>query len=407
VASSSLKYGLWRRLLPKAPVGAAAVTLAHATITPRRVWNLRRLHQDYAAGAVRVRAKPVKLVLEATNVCNLHCPGCFTGIGENGRIRSAIGMDFYRRILDELGDTLLEIEFYNWGEPLLCKSIYAMVKEASSKGIATRICTNFSVPFDENKAEALVKSGLSSLSVSLDGATQENYEKYRQGGDIELVLRNAKMVIDAKKRLGAATPHTIWSYHVFEHNVDEVEAARAMAAELGFDEQFFSKGLTYGAEWDDDRYRYFPGPYIPIRCNFLWYYAVIHNDGGVAPCCGSFYHEDDLGRMSTGPGQPGAQTFAEIWNNEAFRKVRGLFAARLEDATPSCGGLCDECPQTKTFQGNLRHIAEGKSAESYRSDFSQNDGHNYFHNHRPARDTRKTLKPERARTRAGAKMAET
>lgn len=391
---------LWRRLMPKAPVGAAGVALDYATMTPRRLWNLRRLHEDYVAGAVTVRAKPIKLVLEATNVCNLNCPGCFTGVGENGRIRSAVGMDFFQRILDELGDTLIEIEFYNWGEPLLCKSIYAMIEAASAQGIATRLSTNFSVPFDEAKAEALVRSGLSICGVSLDGATQENYEKYRRGGDLELVLRNAKMVIDAKRRLGSATPRMTWSYHVFAHNIDEVDASRSKAAEMGFDEHFASKGLTYGAEWDDTRYNYFPPVYTPIRCNFLWYYAVIHNDGGVAPCCGSFYHEDDLGRLSAGEGQPGARTFAEVWNNGAFRAVRGLFASGLDDASPSCGGLCDGCPQTKTFQGNLRHIDSGEPAETYRSDFSPNDGHNYFYSRRPARDTRKAIKPQRAWVRA-------
>ena len=385
----------WRRLMPVGPLGAAGVYMPGVRMTARRLWNLRRLHEDYATGAAKVRAKPIKLVLEATNICNLHCPGCFTGLGENGRVRSSTSLDFYRQILRELGETLMEIEFYNWGEPFLCKSITTMIAEAHEKGIATTICTNFSVPFDEAKAEAVVRSGLSRLSLSLDGATQENYAKYRRGGDLSLALRNAQMVFDAKKRLGSTTPEMIWSFHVFPHNVEEVDGARAKAIEMGFDGYFFSKGLTYEEEWQDTQYSYFPPIYMPIRCNFLWYYAVIHNDGGVAPCCGSFYREDDLGKLSTGPGQPGAASFAEIWNNEAFQGVRGLFASKLKNATAPCGGLCDECPQTLTFQSGLRHVEVGNNPSTFVAAFSPNDGHKYFYGRKPARDTKKTLRPER------------
>lgn len=400
--SSRMFDAFWRRFLPQTPMGGLAVN-PYTVMTARRLFNLRQLHAEYAAGAVKLRAKPIKLVIEATNVCNLHCPGCFTGVGENGRVRSAISLDFYRRILNEIGDTLIEIEFYNWGEPFLCKTITQMISDAHEKGIATLISSNMSVPFDEEKAEAVVKSGLTMLGVSLDGATQENYEKYRRGGDLSLVLRNAQMVIDAKKRLGSSTPRVMWSFHVFAHNVDEVAAAQAKCTEMGFDDQFFSKGLTYGAEWDDTRFNYFPPSYSPIRCNFLWYYAVIHNDGGVAPCCGSFYREDDLGRLSPAPGQPGVQTFAEIWNNEGFQAVRGLFAAKLKDATPSCGGLCDACPQTITFQDSVRHTDEGKALADFMPKFSPNDGHNYFYSRRPDRDTQKALKPDRpAKTKAPA-----
>jgi MoaA/NifB/PqqE/SkfB family radical SAM enzyme len=375
-------------------------------MTARRLWNLHRLHRDYAAGARRVRAKPTKLVLEATNVCNLHCPGCFTGVGENGRIHSAISLDFYRQVLGELGDTLLEIEFYNWGEPFLCKSVPTMIEEAHRKGIRTVICTNFSVPFDEAKAEAVVRAGLSVLSLSIDGAAQENYAKYRRGGDLALVLRNAQMILDAKRRLGSTTPEVIWSYHVFPHNVEEVEAARAKSIEMGFDFFFCSKGFTYGEEWRDTRYDYFLPAYRPIRCNFLWYCAVIHNDGGAAPCCGSFYHEDDLGKMSVAPGQPGAASFAEIWNNQAYQHVRGLFAGEIKSAAASCGGLCDECPQTLTYQGGVQHAASGRDIRTFVPAFTMNDGHKYFYGRKPARDTKKRLKPVRAARAAATGLPE-
>ena len=386
---------LWRRFLPKPLPGAPGVQINAAKVTLKRMLNMRQIYKDYAEGVITPRGKPIKLVLEATNVCNLHCPGCFTGLGENGRVRSAVSLDFFKQVLDEMGDTLIEVEFYNWGEPFLNKHLIEMVAEATSRGLATVISTNFSVPFDENKAEALVKAGLSVLGLSVDGATQENYEKYRVGGDLETVLRNAQMMFDARKRLGSATPKMIWSFHVFEHNVEEAETARQRAIDMGFDGCSVSKGYTYDKEWEDGRYSYWPAFYTAVRCPFPWFYAVIHNDGGVAACCGSFYHEDDLGRISVAKGQPGEKRFADVWNNDAFQHARRLYVDDINKAQKPCDGLCDQCLQTDTFQSNLRHIAAGNPADSFQPIYSPNDGHNYFYNRRPNRDTKKALKPHR------------
>ena len=381
--------------MPKPVPNAPWLHFGEARMTLKRVLNMRRLYGEAATGATVLRGKPVKLVIEATNVCNLACPGCFTGLGENGRVRSAINLDFFHRMLDELGDTLIEIEFYNWGEPFLSKSIVPMIEAAHRRGIATMISTNLSVPFDEARAEAVVRSGLDTLGVSLDGATQENYEKYRRNGDLSLVLRNAQMIIDAKRRLGSAKPKMIWSFHIFEHNVDDIGLASAKADEMGFDEKAFSKGFTYDREWADDRFKYFPTHYTPLRCPFPWFYAVIHNDGGVAPCCGSFYREDDLGRISIASGQPGVASFAEVWNNEGFQHARGLFENSTGETPPKCGKICDECLQTKVYQGHLAHVEAGEPSETFHTDYTPNDGHNFFYHWRPDRDTKKVLRPAR------------
>src|SRR5262249_15294871 len=153
------------------------------------------------------------------------CPHCFTGAGEPGRSRTMIPLDFYQQLLAELGPRLWQIEFHNWGEALLHKHIFTMIEEADARGISTLVCTNFSLPFDEARAERLVRSGLKLLGVSIDGSRQDIYEQYRVHGDLELVTRNCRLVTEAKRRLGSATPRMIWTYHVFAHNRDDVEAS--------------------------------------------------------------------------------------------------------------------------------------------------------------------------------------
>lgn len=261
-------------------------------VTPRRLANLYLGRLEYLLGRKRLRSSPVKLTVESTSICNLRCPACFTGAGEVGRARGHMSPELYDRLLDELGPYLFEIEFHNWGEPLLAKQLAPMVERAARRGIATTVSTNFSIPFDAERAEALVRSGLSLLGVSIDGARQETYEQYRVRGNLELVLQNCRLVRDAKRRLKSATPRLIWEFHVFEHNAGDVPLARQMAEELEM-QISVDKGWVVGEEWDrggDFAYFFNPRPY---RCPFLWRHAVVNNDGGVAPCCGTFYEEDD------------------------------------------------------------------------------------------------------------------
>ncbi len=141
-------------------------------LAPKRFLNYQMVQYQRARGHTRLYGRPLVLTLEATNVCNLKCPFCFTGVGEVTRERSMMSMERYRKLIDDLGDYAMLLEFYNWGEPLLNKNIYEMVEIASKRGISTIISTNFSVPFDEERAEKLVKSGLGILGAGIDGASQ-------------------------------------------------------------------------------------------------------------------------------------------------------------------------------------------------------------------------------------------
>src|SRR5262245_10092363 len=83
-----------------------------ARINARRVQNLVQGNYDEAYGRVEMRAFPIKLTVEATNICNLRCPGCFTGIEQIGRTRGHMSLELFQDVLRELGPYLFEVEFY-------------------------------------------------------------------------------------------------------------------------------------------------------------------------------------------------------------------------------------------------------------------------------------------------------
>jgi radical SAM protein with 4Fe4S-binding SPASM domain len=345
-------------------------------ITLKRRLNLYLARYQRMRGHTRVWGYPTVLTIEAANVCNLRCPYCFMGIGAESRERSHFPLPMYKRLIDELGEYLFEVELHNWGEPLLNKNISELIRIASSRGISTTLSTNFSFPFDSSRAEALVSAGLAQLGVSIDGVTQETYEQYRVRGKLDTVLDNVRLVTEAKQKLGSSTPRLIWEFHVFEHNKDEVEPAKAMARELGMDIDI-AKGWVAGPEWDPDGpFKFFMAPTID-RCGFLWQRAVVNADGGVSPCCGAFYQEDDFGSV-------GERSFKEVWNNENFQETRKLFKSR-HGSEKGKSLICHECPETLNWEDYLRHLAEGRDRFDFRSGFTTNDGFNFFFNRRPAK----------------------
>jgi MoaA/NifB/PqqE/SkfB family radical SAM enzyme len=351
-------------------------------LTLKRRLNLYLLRVQQWRGDTRLFGYPIVLTVETGNLCNLRCPYCFTGAGEVGRGKSAMSMDLFRGLMDELGDRLLMVELYNWGEPLLNKDLEEMVALAHRKGVSTFISTNLSLRppvFDAARAERLVKSGLSILGCSIDGATQEAYEKYRVRGDLQAVLDNVRLVAEAKRKLGSSTPQLVWEYHVFPHNRHEVEEARRLADELGMTFAV-SKGWIPGEDWDRNAYEWL-GAGRAQRCDFLWQRAVVHNDGGVSACCGLFYKEDDFGSVRREPAVPlsalAHEPFRSVWNNKEFREARGLFGRHV----PTNGGsasVCSQCPATLMWQGYRRHIEAGGSPSGYVPPFSSNDGFNFF-----------------------------
>ncbi len=362
-------------------------------LTTRRLLNLYLQRIEHGFGRTTLWSKPCKLTVEATNICNLRCPACFTGAGEVGRGRSHMSLELFQRLLDELGPYLLEVEFYNWGEPLLAKNIYPMIEGAARLGISTTVSTNLSVPLTAADAERLVASGLTVLGASIDGARQEAYEKYRVRGSLELVLHNCRLLRDAKRRLGSPTPRLVWEFHSFPHNVQDVPLARTLAAELEMD-LVISPGWLIDSDWDGGDVVNFPMQPLPFRCPFLWGSAVVNNDGGVAPCCGTFYREDDCGQLAPDAGAAGAQHFASVWNNERFALARRFFTAR-EGTAEERQHICFDCPMTVMYEHYKKYLRDGGTWSTYQVPIASNAAFNYFWHRRPARAAETALRRAR------------
>ena len=172
----------------------------------RRVWNGVKLLSGFYVGRMMNRPVqwgfPVSLSVEPTTSCNLRCPECPSGLRAFTRPTGMLQPDFFKNTIDEVYRELLYLIFYFQGEPYLNPDFLKMVRYAADKKIYTATSTNAHYLTDA-LARQTVESGLDRLIISIDGTTQDVYEQYRVGGDLEKVLEGTRRMVEWKKTLGS------------------------------------------------------------------------------------------------------------------------------------------------------------------------------------------------------------
>jgi MoaA/NifB/PqqE/SkfB family radical SAM enzyme len=230
------------------PVEAKAVAL--------KILNLCLAKYHYTRRSVRVLSRPMGVVVDPANACNLACPGCVHS--ENAKelklfdwSPGLLGETRLGGLLQRYGAYATHVTLCNYGEPLVNPHTPKFIRMAKGFFTRTMLSTNLALPrFD---ADAYVQSGLDYMVLSIDGATQGVYEKFRRKGKIENVFANVRKLVEAKRRLNRATPIVAWRYLAFEHNVHEIPAAMEKARELGVDQ--FRAESAWDASWDDPNIR--------------------------------------------------------------------------------------------------------------------------------------------------------
>ena len=110
-----------------------------------------------------------------------------------------------------------------------------MISYAKRKAIKLILSTNGHVFAYGDHGERLVPSGLNSLIFSVDGTSEETYERYREGGDLATVLTGIRRVVEAKCARPSTTPLIDLRFIVVRHNEREIPKLPGFARSLGVD----------------------------------------------------------------------------------------------------------------------------------------------------------------------------
>jgi radical SAM protein with 4Fe4S-binding SPASM domain len=300
----------------------------------KKAYNLLLNKMEKRSKRAILKSLPVNITIEPCNICNLRCPGCVTGTRQRDSIDpQLLDLAQFKRIFDQVKDYVFNISLYNWGEPFLNKNIFSIIEYAISNRCAITLHSNFNI-FNEWMAEKAVSSRLTHIYLSIDGGTQQTYEKYRTGGELSRVLENISLLVSKKRSMRSRFPLVTWKYLVFPHNVHEIEKAREMATKLGVDAFELSPGnvdnlAVFGREEIYDSSTGKITAHQRGSCDSLWDSLIVYPDGSVIPCCQAFRKKDVFGNVLE-------SSVKEVWNNKDFVAMRRVIGR-------------------KQIEGNIRH----------------------------------------------------
>jgi MoaA/NifB/PqqE/SkfB family radical SAM enzyme len=303
-------------------------------LTYKKVFNLCSVELQRRRKVLKVKGYPPFLKIEPTNRCNLKCPNCFAGSGADGRHKGMMDFELYKRLIDEIGQYVIKMNLYFWGEPFLHPQLTDMIRYASEKNIGICTSTNLLV-LSEERAEKILNCGLDHLIICIDGVDQKTYETYRQGGSFKTLMNNMEILSRAKKENRRSTTLIEVQFLVFDYNIDLIDQARKLVEPFGFDR--FTEKMD--AEQKD--------PYNPdifssqVPCYWLYHVPTISWDGTVTPCC-------DMPPTHFGSLQE--QQFMEVWNGEKYVEARRLYRDLDPGQSKSMCAFCHRGPNEKYKQ---------------------------------------------------------
>lgn len=274
-----------------------------------------------AAGRDRAPRLPEIVQIESTNICNAKCVFCPRD--EMHRRQGVMSFDLFRKITDEcaaLGITHLRV--HNYGEPFLDRHLTEKVRYAKQKGIPeVGMISNGSL-ITEKIARGMIEAGLDAINISVDAGGKDVFDSTRLGLNYDKVIANVERLVRIRAELGKRRPKLILSFVRQNNSSDEqafIEHWRQIADKIHITELHNWAGtLNHVSDVNYPCYR----PWLTFTV--LW-------DGRVSLCCADFDGHTILGDLHT-------SSIQEIWNNEAYRRVR---REHLESGGPDICRSCD------------------------------------------------------------------
>ncbi|MCB9646379.1 MAG: radical SAM protein [Deltaproteobacteria bacterium] len=330
---------------------------------------LEPLRHAVEDGAVPAFLRSVKIKLTAR--CNLRCVMCKYGRGLNP---GELPGERFADLMDELAALGCRKVHFSGGEVLARSDFEQIAGRAAAAGMKVTLTSNLTL-LTRDRARALMRHKISSVSTSLDGATAKTHERVRGvPGAFQRTLRGMRYIARERERRGQRTrvrvnfvmmrqnfrdhpalvrlaaEHGATELHpmpvdskrpelrlskrlIREYNEEIAPEVRAARAEVGFSTEApfiypFGQDRLHVLESVEGRYA--GGYYAKHLCYAPYTHMFVAWDGNVYLCCMTNGRIEPLGNVGT-------QSAAEVFGGEKFQAIRrGMEAARL----PTCHA-CD------------------------------------------------------------------
>ena len=295
--------------------------------TPSFMNNRRTIIMDYVRHRTLVRGNPFVLHLEVTNKCNLKCRMCPRENME--REEGFMEFTLFKKIIDDARGKIEFVELYLFGEPLMHRKIFDMIKYCKEAGMHVGLSTNATL-LDREKSHALVRSNPDLLILSLDAVTEQSYESIRTRGNYIKVLENIEYFLRSK--LPASPMHTVVQMIKLKENADEVERFSDFWGNHGV-QVHLKPFFTWRGDIDSiNVLKHNTSKLSELRfgpCDRIWRHFTVFWDGTVVPCHFMYDKKCTLGNIQD-------KSLSDLWNGSKFLAFREQHILHNRNRIPCC-----------------------------------------------------------------------
>jgi len=162
---------------------------------------------------------------EVTRNCNLSCIHC-RAAATKGPHQNELDTDASLVLLDQISETGKPVVILTGGEPLLRPDIFEIARYGTQKGLRMVMAPNGTL-ITEAVAREIAASGIQRISISLDGATRESHDDFRQvDGAFDGAIRGIEFAKQAGVEFQINTTIT-------QQNLAELAKIQELAVKLG------------------------------------------------------------------------------------------------------------------------------------------------------------------------------
>ncbi len=181
---------------------------------------------------------PKWIAWEVTRRCNLKCVHCRSSSNMDNR-EGEWTLDEAKALIDDITSNYSPVVVLSGGEPLMREDVFDIATYGTSKGLRMCIATDGTLVTDEI-CEKMKASGIKICSLSLDGATKETHDNFRDmDGAFEGTLNAAKLF----KKHGI---EFIVNSSFTKRNQSEIEATYKLAKKIGAKSWYMSMIVPTG-----------------------------------------------------------------------------------------------------------------------------------------------------------------
>jgi len=349
--------------------------------------------------------RPLTLMLDTTNKCNLRCVMChFAYPSAAKEPLQKWDLDFLAKLEREVLPHVQHAQLSLGTEPLVWKHFPDLLDACKRAGVPVIDMYTNAVLLTEELARKIVSTPMTRVQLSLEGVSRRGFDEVRAGATFEEFERGVQLLVRARAEVGSQLPRLQFNVTLLRRNAGEIEDIVRLAHRWGIDfldfrhvvvhdglgmeqESFFGdkpgfnrlmkRVRALAAELDVAIYIQPPdfqlegeessgpvpgaplvqdGPFEvgrvsePVRrelplCLAPWQQFFVRPDRSVVPCT-FWYTQDRMGDLER-------QSFGEIWDGEPYRRLRHQLL------TGNYGVNCAQCP--------LRGIGSVEDERAHRS----------------------------------------